>query len=82
MFHGIPGVKYAVVIAHREGAATERLALDTVGTWDQAQAKADAWTRHHGHRELDTDRCGFYSYVDRANRPVCSQFRVNVATLR
>ena len=82
MFNGQPGVVYAVVIAHREGGAVERLALDTLGTWGEATAKADAWTRRHGHRELDTDRCGFYSYVDRANRPVCSQFRVNVASVR
>lgn len=58
--------KYGVVIAHREGAAVERAIVSTESdTLDQAQVHADAWTRRHGHRDLDTDRCGFYAYADR-----------------
>lgn len=69
MFNGHPGVVYALVIAHNEGMAVERLATNTLGTWDQAQAHVDTWTRRHGHRKAGTDKCGFYAYVDRANRP-------------
>ena len=61
-------VKYGVVIAHQEGMAVERVLMSTVtGDWEQAQAAADVWTRRHGHRALDTDRCGFYAYADRVS---------------
>lgn len=60
---------YAVVLAHREGAATERVLMRTI-TSDMtlAQTFADAWTRRHGHRDLDTDRSGFYAYADRVTQ--------------
>jgi len=73
---------YAMVIAHNEGQAVERLALNTVGTQAQAWAHADVWSRRHGHRAYDTDKCGYFAYVDRVDRPVCPQFRVNVARVR
>ena len=61
---------YGVVIAHKEGAAVERILTGTESaTLAQAQVHADAWTRRHGHRPLDTDRCGFYAYADRITRP-------------
>lgn len=61
---------YGVVIAHKEGAAVERILTGTESsTLAEAQAHADAWTRRHGHGPLDTDRCGFYAYADRITRP-------------
>lgn len=59
-------VKYGVVLAHREGAAVERVIVSTAcDTLEQAQVHADAWSRRHGHGPLDTDRCGHYAYADR-----------------
>ena len=62
--------QYGVVIAHREGAAIERIVVGTESeTLAGAQVHADAWTRRHGHRALDCDAFGFYAYADRITRP-------------
>jgi hypothetical protein len=62
--------QYGVVLAHREGTAVERIVVGTESeTLDGAQAHVDAWTRRHGHRDLDCDRFGFYAYADRITRP-------------
>lgn len=72
--------KYGVVIAHRSGAAVERVIIGTAcDTLDQAQIYADAWTRRHGHSDLDTDRTGHYAYADRitgARAPGFSSYRI------
>jgi len=62
---------YGVVIAHREGAAVERIATryGSADTMAGAQILADRWTRRHGHGPLDCDRSGFYAYADRLTRP-------------
>jgi hypothetical protein len=61
---------YGVVLAHREGAAVERILTGTAcESMAAAQAHADVWTRRHGHGPLDTDRCGHYAYADRISRP-------------
>jgi hypothetical protein len=70
--HGRKGyAMYGVVIAHKEGAAIERIATayGTADTMAGAQVLADRWTRRHGHRPLDCDRNGFYAYADRLTRP-------------
>lgn len=76
---------YGVVVAHREGAAVERVLMSTITTdLVLAQTFADTWTRHHGHSDLDTDRSGFYAYADRVTQArapeVGSSIRIPVGT--
>jgi hypothetical protein len=61
--------EYGVVIAHKEGQATERVLPERHPDMAAAQHGADRWTRRHGHSALDTDKCGFYAYADRITRP-------------
>ena len=61
--------QYGVVIAHKEGQATERVLPGRYPDMDAAQQGADAWTRKHGHSALGADKCGFYAYADRITRP-------------
>lgn len=76
---------YGVVLAHREGAAVERVICDLRGTAHDsmigAQEYADAWTRQHGHGPMGTDRSGFYAYADRVTRPAGS-YRIFVGHAR
>lgn len=73
--------RYGVVIAHKEGAAVERVVMGTDSPdMATAQDHADRWTRRHGTGELGTDPCGFYAYADRITGARSPEYAPSVRT--